>query len=76
VNCSHLQKRELPGKYLLLLARYVYQALRAVPALTMNIIPYRICYFKLYSAIHLPLVEEGDFSLDIVKLILHVSPVH
>ena len=25
-------------------------------------------YFKLCSAIHLPLVEEGDFLLDIVKM--------
>lgn len=34
VNYSLLQKRELPGKYVLLLATYVYQALRAVPTLT------------------------------------------
>ena len=34
VNYSPLQKRELPGKYVLLLATYIYQALRAVPALT------------------------------------------
>ena len=34
----------------------------------MNIIPYKSCYFKLYSAIHLPLIEEGDFLLNIVKM--------
>ncbi|AMD94379.1 hypothetical protein AXF11_01395 [Leptotrichia sp. oral taxon 847] len=50
-----------------MLAKYIYQALRAVPALTMSIIPYKSCYFKLYSAIHLPLIEEGDFLLNIVK---------
>ena len=33
VNYSRFQKRELLGKYLLLLAEYIYQALRAVPAL-------------------------------------------
>ena len=33
----------------------------------MSIIPYNNYYFKLCSAIHLPLVEEGDFLLDIVK---------
>ena len=32
-NYSRFQKRELLGKYLLLLAKYIYQALRAVPAL-------------------------------------------
>ena len=33
-----------------------------------EIIPYNNYYFKLCSAIHLPLVEEGDFLLDIVKM--------
>lgn len=49
--------------------RYIYQAQWTVPALTMNIIPCKSCYFKLYSAIHLPLIEEGDFLLNIVKFI-------
>ena len=34
VNYSRFYKRELLGKYLLLLAKYIYQALRVVPTLS------------------------------------------
>ncbi|BBM48185.1 hypothetical protein JMUB3933_1698 [Leptotrichia wadei] len=48
--------------------KYIYQAQWAVPALTTNIIPYNRYYFKIYFAIHLPLIEEGDFLLSVVKI--------
>lgn len=60
VNYSPLQKRELPGKYLLLLARYVYQALRAVPALI---------YFS--SLLFPLLIFPGLF---LIYLCLHCNP--
>ena len=60
VNYALLQKKELPGKYVLLLATYVYQALRAVPALI---------YFS--SLLFLLLIFPGLF---LIYLCLHCNP--
>ena len=52
----------LLGKYLLLLARYVYQALWAVPALIM-ILYHIFLVISSFFTIHLPFAETGDFLL-------------